>query len=113
MENLFPNRRWLVLPTSVLESVNFDQVLEHSVENLRLSIDGAEALVSYDVTIIPETYTQTGILGESGDIHEFTVEAGTYGRPSIYNEGTFNEYNHVEILELMLTDKWSPKIIEN
>jgi hypothetical protein len=74
----FPNRRWLVIPASEVSNVDFNQVLESSADTLRYSVE-------------EESYT---------------VEAGVYGRPSIYNE-VYPEYNHQEILELLATEAWT------
>ena len=40
-----------------------------------------------------------------------TVEAGTYGRPSVYSED-YTEYTHSEILELLSTEQWTVEIEE-
>ena len=45
---MFENRRWLVIPTSLTSSIDFNQVLESSVDTLRLSIDGSETFVKYE-----------------------------------------------------------------
>ena len=43
----FPNRRWLVLPVSEVENINFNQVLESSLDSLRYSVDQSETFVKY------------------------------------------------------------------
>jgi len=40
-----------------------------------------------------------------------TIEAGVYGRPSIYSDD-YTEYNHSEILELLETEEWTENIEE-
>ena len=102
----FPNRRWLVIPTSITGSIDFDQVLEPSVESLRLSIDGTETFIKYEVTEVEETYTETFVDSETGEEVVQTIEAGVYGRPSIYSED-YTEYNHADILTLLATEAWS------
>ena len=102
----FPNRRWLVIPTSITGSIDFDQVLESSVETLRLSIDGTQTFVKYEVTEVEETYTETFIDSETNEEVTQTIEAGVYGRPSIYSE-EYTEYNHADILTLLATEAWS------
>jgi len=105
----FPNRRWLVIPATEVENVDFNQVLESSADSLRYSIDGSETFVKYEVTVVEETYTQTSINPETQEEVTTTVEAGVYGRPSIYSEA-YTEYNHEEILALLATEAWTAPI---
>jgi len=102
----FKNRRWLVIPTSIIDTINFDQVHESSVDSLRKSIDESETFVKYDISVIEETITQTHKDPETNEDVPYTVEAGTYGRPSIYSD-EYTEYNHSDILTLLATEKWS------
>ena len=102
----FPNRRWLVIPATEVENVDFNQVLESSADTLRYSVDGSETFVKYEVTVVEETYTQTHNDIETGEEVTTTVEAGVYGRPSIYSEA-YTEYNHEEILALLATEAWT------
>lgn len=76
---MYENRRYLVIPTSITGSINFNEVMETSIETLRLSIDGTQTFVKYDIT---------------------------NGRPSIYSE-SYTEYTHSEILNLLSTTDWS------
>ena len=48
---------------------------------------------------------------ETGEEVTNTVEAGTYGRPSVYSED-YTEYTHSEILELLSTNQWTVEIEE-
>jgi len=107
----FQNRRWLVIPTSVIDDIDFNQVHESSVDSLRKSIDESETFVKYEVSIVDETYTETFINAETGEEETNTIEAGTYGRPSIYNED-YTEYNHADILDLLATEEWTNPIEE-
>jgi len=107
----FQNRRWLVIPTSVIDDIDFNQVHESSVDSLRKSIDESETFVKYEVSIVDETYTETFINAETGEEETNTIEAGTYGRPSIYNED-YTEYNHADILDLLATEEWTNSIEE-
>ena len=75
---MFENRRWLVIPTSLTSSIDFNQVLESSADTLRLSVDGTQTFVKYEVN----------------------------QRPSIYSP-EYNEYNHTEILELLSGEEWT------
>ena len=111
MENTFPNKRWLIIPISIVETVNFEQVSEYSAENLRISVDGTKALISYDVNEIPSGFTTSYINAETGDEIEYTIEAGVYGRPSVYSS-EYPEYNYEQILEIMNTEEWTKPITE-
>ena len=107
----FENRRWLVLPLSVINDIDFNQVNEPNVESLRKSVDETLTFVKYEVNIVEETYTETYEDLETGEEISNTIEAGTYGRPSIYSE-EYTEYTHSEILELLSTEQWTNKIEE-
>lgn len=102
----FPNRRWLVIPASEVENINFNQVLESSADSLRYSIDETQTFVKYEVTVVEEAYTETHIDPETNEETTTTVQAGVYGRPSIYSD-SYTEYNHADILTLLSTEAWS------
>ena len=102
----FPNRRWLVIPASEVENVNFNQVLESSADSLRYNVAGTETFVKYEVTVVEETYTETFLDPETNQEVTTTVEAGVYGRPSIYSD-SYTEYDHASILELLSTEAWT------
>jgi len=74
----FENRRYLVIPTTITGSIDFNEVLETSAETLRLSVDGTQTFVKYDKD----------------------------QRPSIYSD-EYVEYTHSEILELLSTEEWT------
>ena len=107
----FENRRWLVIPTSVISDIDFNQVHESNADSLRLSVDGNSTFVKYEVQVVEENTTETFINAETGEEESITVEAGTYGRPSIYSED-YTEYNHDEILALLATEAWTESIDE-
>jgi len=107
----FENRRWLVIPTSIVGDIDFNQVHESNIESLRKSVDETLTFVKYEVNVVEETYTETHTDIETGEEVTNTVEAGTYGRPSIYSED-YTEYTHSEILELLLTEQWTEQIEE-
>lgn len=102
----FPNRRWLVIPAAQVENVDFNQVLESSADSLRYNVAGTETFVKYEVTVVEETYTETYTEAETGEEHTNTIEAGVYGRPSIYSD-SYTEYDHAGILELLATEAWT------
>lgn len=74
----YENRRYLIIPTSITGSVDFNQVHETSAETLRLSVDGTQTFVKY----------------ESGS------------RPSIYSD-SYSEYTHSEILSVLAGSEWT------
>jgi len=102
----FPNRRWLVIPTSITGSINFDEVLEFSKDSLRTSVDGAYTFVKYEVKVFTENVTTSQLDPETGKETFITTPAGTYGRPSFYT-GSYSEYDHAGILTLLATDAWT------
>lgn len=102
----FENRRWLIIPTSITGSIDFNQVLESSPESLRISVDGSKTFIKYEIREVLEDQTYTGINPETGEETTHTTLAGIYGRPDIYQEGD-TEYNHEEILHILSTEEWS------
>lgn len=102
----FENRRWLVIPTNITGSINFDQVLQSNAQTLRLSVDGTKTFVKYEINVVPEDYTVTVPNLETGEESSYTVYAGVYGRPDIYSE-EYPEYTHEQILELLATPEWT------
>lgn len=108
----FENRRYLIIPASEVNNVDFNQVMETSAETCRYSVDGTKTFVKYDVTVLTEDYTTTSFDPETGEEVITTVPAGTYGRPaSIYNE-TYPEHTHSEILEILSGPEWTAPVDE-
>jgi len=103
---MFESRRWLVIPTSIIDTIDFNQVQQFGEDSLRLSIDGSETFVKYDVNVVEETFDTTYINPETEEEETYTTEAGVYGRPSVYSED-YIEYNHADILELLGTEAWT------
>ena len=108
---MFENRRWLVIPVDKIDDIDFNQVLQPNKESLSISVDGTKTFIKYEVNIIEETYTETFEDVETGEEVTNTIEAGTYGRPSIYSED-YTEYTHSEILEVLSTEQWTEQIEE-
>ena len=107
MENVFPNRRWLIIPSTIVSTINFDEVQESSPDSLRYSIDGTKTFVKYDINEVTESYTVT--IPNAQNTEEtvtYTVEAGIYGRPSFYSP-EYPEYTHEEILAILSTEEWT------
>jgi hypothetical protein len=107
----FTNRRWLIIPTTLTGSIDFNQVLESSPESLRLSVDGTKTFIKYEINEVLEDQTYTGINPETGEETTSTTLAGVYGRPSIYSE-EYTEYTHEEILTILSTEEWTTPMQE-
>ena len=56
---MYENRRFLIFPTSVTESIDFQEVYETSIESLRLSNDGSKTFVKYDSGSRPGFYSSS------------------------------------------------------
>lgn len=106
----YENRRYLIIPSTIVNSINFNEVMETSVDTLRYSIDKAQTFVKYNVVVVTEAYEQTYINAQTGQIETITVEPGVYGRPSIYSS-EYLELNHEEMLVLLSTEQWSEPLI--
>jgi hypothetical protein len=103
---MFENRRWLVIPTSITSSINFNEVLESSPTTLRLSLDGAETFVKYDITEVTSSYTTEYVDAITGQTVSSSISAGIYGRPTFYSS-SYSEYDHQEILDLLTGSNWT------
>lgn len=104
---MFENRRWLVIPTSITGSINFNEVHESSIDSLRLSVDGSKTFVKYDIHEITASYVEYHPDAEApGEMTTASFEAGVYGRPSIYSED-YLEYTHDQILNVLTGSEWT------
>lgn len=111
MEPLYADRRWLVIPTAITSSINFTQVLEYSANTLRLSTDQAKTFVKYDITDVTASYTASYVNAITGETGSYIIQAGIYGRPSIYSP-EYPEYRHQEMLDILSTPEWTTPINE-
>lgn len=103
---MYDNRRYLIIPSSIVDDINFSQVHETSKDTLRYSVDGTKTFVKYDLVVYEEDVTQYITNAETMEPMTITTPAGTYGRPSIYNE-SYPEYTHEQILEILSGEEWS------
>ena len=110
MDNIFPNRRWLIIPTSITGSIDFNQVIESETTSLRVSVDGTKTFVKYDVNEITESYTNTFVMAETNEEVTVTTNAGIYGRPSSIYSSEYPEYDYLEMTKLMATPEWTNPI---
>ena len=83
MNNRFPNRRWCIINSGDVSSVNFSQVLESSAQTCRYSVDGSKTFVKYEGTQPSSVASITGVS---------------------------SEYTHSEILAELATEEWSPSM---
>lgn len=103
-------RRYLIIPSTIVNTINFDEVMETSLDTLRYSVDETQTFVKYDVVIVEQAYEQIYIDAQTGQPVTVIVEPGTYGRPSIYSP-EYTELNHEEMLILLSTEEWSESLI--
>ena len=106
---MFENRRWLVIPTNLTESINFNQVHQSSIDKLRVSNDGTQTFVKYEVNIVTSSFDTTYNNPETEEDETYTTEAGVYGRPTIYSS-SYSEYNHTEILNVLTGSNWITEV---
>ncbi len=106
---MYNSRKYLIIPSSIVDNINFTQVHETSKDTLRYSVDGTKTFVKYDLITYEEDFVQTITNAETGEPMTTTILAGTYGRPSIYDP-SYPEYTHEEILEVLSTEEWSRPI---
>jgi len=76
----FDHRRYTIIPTAEINSVDFSEVLETSAETCRYSADGTKTFVKYE-----------------GDQPESVA--------AITNKS--QEYTHEEILDILNTEEWN------
>jgi uncharacterized protein YpiB (UPF0302 family) len=107
----YENRRYLIIPSSIKNQINFNEVMETSVDTLRLSVDGTKTFVKYNVVVEEVDRTETYIDAETNEEVTIQIKAGVYGRPSIYSED-YDELTHGEILALLSTEEWAENIEE-
>ena len=106
---MYENRKYLIIPSSIVDNINFTQVHETSKDTLRYSVDGTKTFVKYDLITYEEDFVQTITNAETGEPMATTIPAGTYGRPSIYDP-SYPEYTHEEILQVLSTEEWTRPI---
>ena len=103
----FSNRRWVIIPATEVDNIDFSQVLESSPGSLRYSVDGSKTFIKYEINVIEEDQTHTWIDQESGEERTSVTLAGTYGRPSFLDYEEVTEYTHEEILAILATEEWT------
>jgi len=81
MAHTLEHRSYVIFSTSELSVIDFDQVLEDSVDTVRKSIDQSKTLVKWDGESIPSS------------VQQLTTSEGIY--------------NNDEIFVIMNTDEWT------
>lgn len=76
----FDNRHYVIIPSSEVNQVNFNEVLETSAETCRYSVDGSKTFVKYE-----------------GNQPESLL--------AIANKS--KEYTHYEIFEILASSEWT------
>jgi hypothetical protein len=51
----YPNREFMIFNVSELNTIDFTQVLETSIDTVRISIDGTKTFVKWDGNTIPSS----------------------------------------------------------
>ena len=75
----FENRKYVIIPTSKVSNVNFDEVMENSADTCRYSIDGSKTFVKYEGSM-------------PASVNAITDKSV--------------EYTHLEILSILSTEEW-------
>lgn len=81
------SRQYMIFNISEIDTIDFSQVCETSVETIRKSPDGSKTFVKWDSAEIPAC------------VEALTTKEGPY--------------NHKEILEILSTDEWSIASIQS
>ena len=76
----FDNRKYVIIPATAIDQVDFSEVLETSAETCRYNVDGTETFVKYD-----------------GDMPESVA--------SVTDRSA--GYTHAEILEILSSNEWT------
>jgi len=103
----FSNRRWVIIPATEVDNIDFSQVMESSPGSLRYSVDGSKTFIKYDVHVIEEDQVHNWINPETGEEGTTVTPAGIYGRPDFLDYDVVTEYNHSEILAILATEEWT------
>ena len=80
----FENRKYVIIPASEINNVNFSEVLETSAATCRYSVDGTKTFVKYEGAM---PISVQGIAGKS------------------------IEYSHDEILNILSTPEWTSAVL--
>lgn len=107
---MYDNRRYLIIPTSITGSLNFNEIHETSKDTLRISLDGTKTFIKYDISVRESDIEVNQLNSDTGLMETITLPAGTFGRPSIFTNDMV-EYTHEQILEILKNQDWSKPIL--
>jgi hypothetical protein len=82
---MFEDRKYVIIPTSEINKIDFTEVLETSAETCRYSVDGSKTFVKYN---------------------------GNQPNSVAIIQDKSREYNHDEILVILSTEEWTASIEE-
>lgn len=77
----YEDRHYVIFNTSELNLINFNEVMEETIQTVRMSVNGLKTFVKYEGPMPPSVYSLT--------------------TKSI-------EYTHDEILTILSTPEWEP-----
>ena len=80
MHSDFDHRHYIIFDTSETGSVNFTEVLETSIETLRLNLSGSQTFVKYEGETMPTS------------VSSLTTKEGPYSHTEILNILTGSEW---------------------
>jgi hypothetical protein len=102
---MYENRKYLIIPSDIVNDIDFSEVMESSIDTLRYSVDGTKTFVKYDIVEYTEEFTSTYVDEDTGEDIEIINPPGIYGRPSIFSS-EYVELSHDEMLEVLDTTEW-------
>jgi hypothetical protein len=102
--SLYPNRRWLIIPSEIVPQIDFSQVIEKH-DKLRYNQDHTKTYVSYDINIFDMDHETTYVDAKTLEVKTYIVPAGIYGRPNIY-DSQYPEYIQSEFNEMIKSLEW-------
>lgn len=82
---MFKNRKYVIIPATEINQVNFAEVLETAPNTCRYSVDGTKTFVKYEGN---QPASVAAITGKS------------------------QEYSHAEILAILSTEEWTVSVQE-
>lgn len=111
------NRQYMIFNISEVDLINFNEVLQTSVETLRKSNDGTKAFVKWDIKLITDSIDPLlarPVLDENGQIMEIESEILVESNQEIYIPESIKAlttkegpYTHAEILTILASSEWT------
>ena len=83
MHSPFDNRHFMIFDTSETGSINFDQVLETSINTLRLNVSSSQTFVKWEGETVPSS------------VNALTTKEGPY--------------SYDQILNILIGSAWTPE----